>query len=73
MAGFEVTTEDLSACWLDPIRTLMAKLWRTGLWLDPGWTLVSTLVIRLLSHAVASPFKQPDQNMLLRQDLKIAV
>jgi len=60
---------------LDPIWTLKANAWRTGRRLDPPWTLISTLVIHVLSraHAVASAFRKPDQNMLLRQDFKIAI
>jgi hypothetical protein len=57
-------TQDLRAFCLDPIWTLKANVWRTGPLLDPAWTLVSTLVIRLLprTRAVASPSQKPDQN-----------
>jgi hypothetical protein len=69
-------TKQLWACSLDPIWTLKAKLWRTDVGLDPAWTLVSTLVIPLLPRARARSrphLKNSDQNMLLRQDFKIAV
>jgi len=46
-------TRDLHVFDLDPIWTLKAKLWQTGLRLDPAWTLISTLVNPLLSRARA--------------------
>ena|SRR5579862_7281224 len=68
-------TRDLHALGLDPIWTLKAKLWRTGSPLDPAWTLISTLVIHMLSRtrAVASAFRKPDQNILLRRDFQGAI
>jgi hypothetical protein len=60
---------------LGPIWTLKAKAWRTGPVLDPVWTLISTLVIHVLSRAraVASPFQNPDEDMLFRQNFKVAI
>ncbi len=68
-------TKELPVFWLDPIWTLRAKVWRTRRPLDPAWTLVPTLVIRMPSRtrAVASAFRKPEQNILLKQDLKIAI
>jgi hypothetical protein len=68
-------TQELHVFCLDPIWTLKANVWRTGSSSDPAWTLVSTSVIQLLSRTrvIASPPRKPDQNMLLRQDLQIAI
>ncbi len=47
-----VKTQELYVSSLDPIWTLKANVWRTGLPLDPAWTLISTLVSHVLrAHA----------------------
>ena len=52
--------KDLYVFFLDPIWTLKANVWRTGLPLDPAWTLVSTVVIHMPSRtrAVASAVRK---------------
>jgi hypothetical protein len=45
---------DLRAFGLDPVWTLEAKPWRTGLWLDPAWTLISHAGDHVLSRRRAN-------------------
>jgi hypothetical protein len=65
-------TQDLRAFVVDPHWTQNGGFRRRGPWLDPASHVGNPRAFSR-PRAVASPLQEPNQNMLLRQDFKIAI